>query len=116
MPRKAGEGTLVLAASGSAEHQQQLIAGKHYRFEARSQAIGSNLDLQIELLDAEGNSLVKNDDANPATVDALIRFTPKEDMVVTGIVKGYSNGGLDRRYEGLQAKKFRVFPYRLAKP
>lgn len=99
------EGSLVLAASGSAEHQQQLIAGKHYRFEARSQAIGSNLDLQIELLDAEGNSLVKNDDANPATVDALIRFTPKEDMVVTGVVEGYSNGGLDRRYEWIASEE-----------
>jgi hypothetical protein len=93
------EDRLVLDESGKAEHSFQVQAGKHYRVDARSQAIGADLDLVLELLDSEGKSLGTNDDYLAGTVDASVRIAPTSDMNINASVLGFADGGSDHRYE-----------------
>ena len=93
------EGILLLPESGKASHTFQLQADKSYRIDARSQALGSNLDLQLELFDAEGNSLSNNDDANASTTDSSLTYKAPTDTTIQAVVTGYSIGGTDYRYD-----------------
>lgn len=96
---ETSEGTLLLPESGLASHSFQVQADKSYRIDARSQALGSDLDLQLELLDPEGNSLSKNDDANAATTDASLTYKASANTTIQAVVTGYSIGGTDYRYD-----------------
>lgn len=93
------EGTLVLPESAKAEHRFQLAADKSYRISARSQAIGSDLDLQLKLVNAEGKTVAQNDDASAETVDASVVYKAAADGPIIAVVSGYPNSGSDRRYE-----------------
>ncbi|MBH55819.1 MAG: hypothetical protein CMJ82_01380 [Planctomycetaceae bacterium] len=96
---ETSEGALQLPETGLASHSFQLQGGKSYRIDARSQALGSDLDLQLELLDSEGKSLAKNDDVNASTTDASLVYKAMEDSTIQAVVTGYSVGGTDHRYE-----------------
>ncbi len=91
--------SFTLPKSGKAEHSYQVMANETYRIDARSQAIGSDLDLQLELVDSEGNSLAKNDDSTASTIDASLTYTASADTTIRAIVTGYSIGGENHRYK-----------------
>ncbi|MBA63977.1 MAG: hypothetical protein CMJ76_16605 [Planctomycetaceae bacterium] len=93
------EDALILPQTGKAEHSFQLAANKTYHLEARSQAIGGDLDLQLELIDADGKSISRNDDSSASTVDASLTYKATTDTMIKAVVSGYSIGGNNRRYE-----------------
>ena len=91
--------SLTLPGSGKMVHYYEVTANKTYRIDARSQAIGGDLDLQLELVDSEGNSLAKNDDFATTTVDASLTYKALTDATIQAIVTGYSIGGENHQYE-----------------
>jgi len=89
----------TLPESGRMEHAYEVTANKTYRIDARSQAIGGDLDLQLELIDSEGISLAQNDDFTASTVDASLTYKASTDTTIRAIVTGYSIGGENHQYE-----------------
>lgn len=96
---ETGVDTSILPASGKAEHQFELKANKTYRIDARSQAIGTDLDLQLELLDMNGKLISTNDDATSSTVDASLTYAAASDQTIRAMITGFSVGGTDHRYQ-----------------
>jgi len=74
-------------------HQQsplKLTAGKPYRIRALSQAMGTDLDLQLAIVDAENKVVAENDDKNAATVDPELTYTAKDDKPLQLRVSGFA--------------------------
>ena len=98
----AADDELTLTENQSSYTSQlQLEAGKQYRIRALSQAIGADLDLQLQLLDVEGKVLAENDDIAATTVDAQLLYTAQEGIAVTAKVTGFPVTGptYDNRFK-----------------
>jgi hypothetical protein len=60
-----------------------LKAGQAIRCEVKARRLGSLLDSNLQLLNAQGGVVATNDDIHPSTKDSLITFTPPADGVFT---------------------------------
>ncbi|MEC7567062.1 MAG: hypothetical protein VX738_15380 [Planctomycetota bacterium] len=70
-------------------------AGVQYKIAALSQALGGDLDLQLSLVDREGNVVAENDDTSGNTLDAVVVYSPKEDGTVTAVITGSLLSGVE---------------------
>ena len=103
VPNAATAGDELTLADNQASYisELQLQAGTPYKIRAVSQAIGSDLDLQLQLLDADSMVLAENDDVSATTVDAQILYTAQEGTTVTAKVTGFPVTGpnYDNRFK-----------------
>ena len=78
----------------------KLAAGKPYRIRALSQALGTDLDLQLAIVDAANKIVAENDDKTAATVDPEILYTAKDDQPLQLRVSGFAtnNKAAKRQY------------------
>ncbi len=68
----------------------KLAAGKPYRIRALSQAIGTDLDLQLAIVDAADKIVAENDDKTAATVDPELTYTAKDELPLYLRVSGFA--------------------------
>jgi hypothetical protein len=98
--RPAGK-TLLKAGAAHVLQPVAMVAGKQYRIRVLGQAIGSDLDLQLALVDAEGKVVAENDDATATTLDPELLHQAKEGVAVKARISGFpiTDVDPDRRYQ-----------------
>ena len=93
----------TLLKAGEAHVLQPLatVVGKQYRIRVLGQEIGSDLDLQLALVDAEGKVVAENDDATANTLDPELVYQAKEGVAVKARISGFpiTDVDPDRRYQ-----------------
>ena len=68
----------------------KLAVGKPYRIRALSQALGTDLDLQLAIVDAADKIVAENDDKTAATVDPELTYTAKDEQPLYLRVSGFA--------------------------
>ena len=92
-PAQASPDTTLKELPEGIPYQQtplKLAVGTPYRIRALSQAIDTDLDLQLAIVDAADKIVAENDDKTAATVDPELTFTAKDDGPLQLRVSGFA--------------------------
>jgi hypothetical protein len=118
-PPQASTDTTLKELPDRIPYQQiplKLAPGKPYRIRALSQAIGTDLDLQLAIVDTADKIVAENDDKTAATVDPELTYTAKDEQPLYLRVSGFAvDSQPGRRQYRLEVEEIKR-GYRLTAP
>ena len=91
-PPQVAADAMLRELSDEVPYQQtplKLAVGTPYRIRALSQAIGTDLDLQLAIVDAADKIVAENDDKTAATVDPELIYTATDEQPLLLRVSGF---------------------------